>query len=460
MLPNDSILQNRYKIAQLLKTGSMGAVYLAVDARLNSRVAIKEMRLADNASEKDLQQAGAAFAAEAALLANLNHTAIPRAVDYFTENTRQYFVMELVTGQDLAELLRRQRGRLLDAEMVLDWADQILAALEYLHAQKTPIIHRDIKPSNIKINANNQIKLLDFGISKGLALETPSLPQAEASLRMATLEYAPPEQALKACAEWRTLLGNFNPVKTAEFLASKTDARTDLFSFAATVYRLLTAQLPADSFSRACAVWNNNPDPLVPIRALRSEVSPEISAVLMQAMSLAPSDRPASATEMREDLRNLRAPNLTTQHYHNAELEAQIKNLERRLKDETAYRHAAEANWFNLENRLQQQEKEIERNRKFVESASARVVGAESSRLVAEAEVARFKTIVVKLLTELKTSLSPFAANQKQLALSAARSPELFLLQTLFEVRDEHGRLLVSDEQARKVAENDVRVIG
>src|SRR5918911_3535570 len=161
MLPPGTFLQGRYRIVRPLGQGGMGAVYEALDERLHRAVALKETLV----EGEELRRA---FAREARLLANLNHPALPKVIDHFSEGAGQYLVMEFIAGADLAQLLS-ERGRPYPFETVLAWADELLDALEYLHGHEPPVIHRDIKPANLKLTPKGRVVLLDFGLAKGAA---------------------------------------------------------------------------------------------------------------------------------------------------------------------------------------------------------------------------------------------------------------------------------------------------
>ena len=159
MLAPGNVLQSRYRIIQQLAKGGMGAVYEALDQRLDATVALKETFFSEEGLRKQFER-------EARLLARLHHPALPKVSDHFTESDGQFLVMQFIPGDDLEEMLKRNGGAFAQNE-VLMWADQLLDALDYLHAQEPPIIHRDIKPSNLKLTARGQIVLLDFGLAKG-----------------------------------------------------------------------------------------------------------------------------------------------------------------------------------------------------------------------------------------------------------------------------------------------------
>ncbi|MDX6709360.1 MAG: eukaryotic-like serine/threonine-protein kinase, partial [Blastocatellia bacterium] len=219
MLAPDTILQTRYRVVRSIGQGGMGAVYMATDLRLRSTVALKETLFHDEKLRR-------AFEHEAELLANLHHPALPSVSDHFIEGEGQFLVMQFIQGEDLFELLKEKNGPF-PVDEVLNWADQLLDALDYLHTQDPQVIHRDIKPQNLKLTARGQIILLDFGLAKGTPLQV-SRVTTSGSIFGYTPNYAPLEQ----------------------IHGTGTDARSDLYSLAATLYALLTGGPPPDALSR------------------------------------------------------------------------------------------------------------------------------------------------------------------------------------------------------------------
>ena len=266
MLAPGTVLQDRYRVVRQLGKGGMGTVYEAIDERLKNKVALKET----SCSEDFLRQA---FECEAVIMARLRHSALPVVIDHFSEPLGQFLVMQFIPGKDLHELLI-ERGSVFPLEEVLGWADKLLEVLDYLHNQPSPIIHRDIKPANLKLTENGEILLLDFGLVKSVNTNVQSI-------HIFTEAYAPIEQ----------------------IKGEKTDARCDLFSLAATVYHLLTGQLPESAKVRDTLTRHNLPDLLRPAHEVHSRVTPEVGAVLLQALALSREQRPASARELRQLLR-------------------------------------------------------------------------------------------------------------------------------------------------------------
>src|SRR5204863_4456368 len=137
MLTPDTVLQGRYRIIRQLGQGGMGAVYEAIDERLDTTVALKERFFAEGKRRKQFER-------EARLLARMHHPALPRVSDHFNEGDGQFLVMQYIAGEDLSELLAARNAPFSESEVVR-WADQLCDALDYLHTQDPQIIHRDIK---------------------------------------------------------------------------------------------------------------------------------------------------------------------------------------------------------------------------------------------------------------------------------------------------------------------------
>lgn len=272
MTVQGKILQQRYRIESKIGQGGMGAVYVATDRRFGSAVAIKETLCPDENYHKAIER-------EARLLNSLKHPALPRVTDHFTEENVQYLVMEYVPGEDLGAMLERSGGPF-SLKYVLNWADQLLDALSYLHSQEVPVIHRDIKPQNLKLTPQGQVVLLDFGLAKGNPTDASHNTTAK-SLFGYSRNYAALEQ----------------------IQGTGTDPRSDIYSLAATLHHLSTGQPPVDALTRAMRVVGRRPDPLVPAHLIRGDIPSGFSAVLNTAMELDGEARPRSAAEFRGMLR-------------------------------------------------------------------------------------------------------------------------------------------------------------
>lgn len=272
LAPN-TLLQNRYLIVQLIGKGGMGEVYLAVDQRLGSAIAIKRTYFTED------DALGGAFEREARTLARLRHPVLPKVSDHFTENENQYLVMEHISGDDLSKRLESNK-KPFPVNWVLFWADQLLDSLNYLHSHEPPIIHRDIKPQNLKLTADNQIVLLDFGLAKDTVGQTKITTTG--SIVGFTPHYAPMEQ----------------------IRGTGTNPKSDLYALSATLYQLLTNTVPFDALTRADSLLNGVADPVQPISDLNKEVARPISDIILKGMSVSQEQRYGNAREMQKILRD------------------------------------------------------------------------------------------------------------------------------------------------------------
>jgi len=267
-LADGTLLRERYRVVSLIGQGGMGAVYLTEDVRLpGRRCAVKEIRLPPAMSDEAIEQARAQFHREATVLAQLDHPNLPRVSDFFSVEGRDYLVMDYVAGPDLLQVVReaRRKGRFLPEVEVLRWADQLCAALSYMHRQDPPVLHRDVKPANVKLTPEGDVKLVDFGLVKPM---DPQEVSTFTGLRgVGSVPYTPLEQYGE--------------------IADHTDVRSDLYSLGATFYHLLTNEEPPSAqeiFLRE--------DALLPPRQVRPDLSPAVEGAILAAMAPHPGNRP------------------------------------------------------------------------------------------------------------------------------------------------------------------------
>jgi serine/threonine protein kinase len=266
----DLVLHNRYKITGQLGRGGMGAVYQALDQDRNRTVAIKQMLPAD----PNLRMA---FQREAAILSQITHPGLPHAVDYFENENGLFIAMEFIEGENLGQLLAGRPTPFAPHQVKL-WAQDLLQTLNFLHTQNPHVIHRDIKPANLKLTPQGKIILLDFGLAKTVQ------EYEDLITNICILAYTP----------------NYAPLEQIQ--GESTNTYSDIYALGATLYHLLTGVPPTDALKRANHILCKKRDPLPTINQLVQGVPRSLSSLVMKALSLSPSDRPASASQMLQQL--------------------------------------------------------------------------------------------------------------------------------------------------------------
>jgi Tol biopolymer transport system component/predicted Ser/Thr protein kinase len=267
-----------YRILDKLGGGGMGVVYEAEDLALERHVALKLLP-ADLARSPE---AVARFKREARAASSLNHPHICMIHEIGEDKGQTFIAMELMEGQTLKQ---RIGGKPMPIEQVLELGVQIADALDAAHAKG--ILHRDIKPANIFVTARDQAKLLDFGLAKQIGGQESG-------------------QTIEELSRVGTLLGTVAYMSPEQARGQELDARTDLFSFGAVLYEMVTGVQPFAGdmtgelleaiFSRA---------PVEPVR-LNQRVPAELERIIAKAMEKDRELRYQSAAEMRADLQRLR----------------------------------------------------------------------------------------------------------------------------------------------------------
>ncbi|MBN9414556.1 MAG: protein kinase [Candidatus Eremiobacteraeota bacterium] len=252
-------LQGRYKIERFLGQGGMSTVFLGEHLRLGRKLAIKALA----PGVTNVRQ----LESEARIMASLSHPGLALVLDFFEESGRTYMVMEFVNGRDLDEVAKLAPNPL-SQRRVLEFADQLLDVLEYLHSQEPPVIVRDLKPGNVMMDEGGRLRLIDFGLAKRLQ----PVPGGK-ELGMGSMGYAPIEQYGRGVA----------------------DQRSDLYALGAVMLFLLGDQVPPDAGSRL-KEGKALPDP----RPANASVSDSLWAALQKMLELEPDKRPSRVAEVRQ----------------------------------------------------------------------------------------------------------------------------------------------------------------
>jgi len=266
-------LQNgRYAVLKNLGEGGRGIVYKARDTVLNRVVAIKMLK------EVVLtEEAYSRFMREAQVVAKLNHPNIVSIHDIGKEDEKQFFVLEFVDGMSLRELMGTYPEGKCDIQTVLRVGIDVCSALQYAHSQG--ILHRDIKPENILVTQEGTAKLMDFGLAKMLG--QPSITQE--GIIVGTVAYVAPEIALGKGA----------------------DAKSDLYSFGAVLYEMVTGKPPFPGEDPVKIIFSHIHDyPVSPSR-LNPKVPQALAECIMKLLEKEPGKRYEIATVLLEVLREI-----------------------------------------------------------------------------------------------------------------------------------------------------------
>jgi serine/threonine protein kinase len=262
-------IAGRYELGDRLGLGGMSTVQAAFDTRLERYVAVKLLaeHLADDA------QFVTRFRREAMAAARLVHPNIVQVYDFGLDEPsgRHYIVMERIVGPSGAQVLR-DRGHL-PVDEAVDWIAQSCRGLEYAH--RNGLVHRDVKPGNLLLSeADGTIKLADFGIAK-TASDESSITQVGSVL--GTAAYLAPEQAA----------------------GEEAGPAADLYGLGVVAYQLLSGRLPYEAASLTELALKQQREVPPPLHHVDPSIPPALAVAVERALALTPSDRYASADDMR-----------------------------------------------------------------------------------------------------------------------------------------------------------------
>jgi eukaryotic-like serine/threonine-protein kinase len=279
LLPGTALKQNIYQIKSTLGQGGFGITYSAVNCRNNQTVAIKELLPEKCARQGNTiawpsqitpqkkREQIAEVQREALFLGKCNHPNIVKIYDSFEENETAYIVMQMVVGTSLTEL-RKQQGKLSE-KMVQHYFIQVGEALREIHSRN--LLHRDINPNNIMVDSNDQVTLIDFGnVREFIAGQSLDMT------RTITPGYAPLEQYSQR---------------------GKRGPATDFYAVCATMYELLTGQLPPEATERLQVDTLKSPRLLEPSLSLLTE------KIILNGLKIRAEDRFQNADELIQALK-------------------------------------------------------------------------------------------------------------------------------------------------------------
>jgi len=268
-------LSARYRIDALLGQGGMSAVYKATDPNLKRVVAVKLIHSHLSVDPSFVQR----FESEASAVANLRHSNIVQVFDFNNDNGTYYMVLELIPGEALQDRLKRlvETGRKLSLKEALKFTLDISNAMGYAHQRG--MVHRDIKPANIMLDTQGQAILMDFGIVKIMGGESHTSTGAV----VGTALYISPESIRGEVA----------------------DHRSDIYSLGVTIYEMLSGRPPFVADSAMTLMMMHLNDPVPDVRGFRSDIHPDIVAILEKCLAKNREDRYQSAAELSADLRRV-----------------------------------------------------------------------------------------------------------------------------------------------------------
>ena len=283
-----SLTLGNYVLMEKIGAGGMGQVFKARHRRMDRLVAVK---LLPASMTKDAS-AIARFEREVKAAAKLRHPNIIAADDADQANGVHFLVMELVDGQDLSALVKKNGP--FSVDKAVNYILQAAKGLEFAHAEG--VVHRDIKPANLLLDKKGTVKILDMGLAR-LSLDGDDAPQADLTSTgtiMGTVDYMAPEQALDT--------------KSA-------DARADIYALGCSLYYLLIGKATYDGDTLMKKLLAHREQPIPSLRATRPEVSDQLETVFKKMVAKKLEDRYQTMTALIADLERCSSVQPATQTF-------------------------------------------------------------------------------------------------------------------------------------------------
>ena len=282
---------SHYQVTDKLGAGGMGEVYLAEDAQLRRRVALKILP-GDLASNQDRMRR---FIQEAQAAAALNHPNIAHIYEIGEADGVNFIAMEFIDGLTLRELIH---GRQTELSKLLRYLQHAAEGLAKAHA--AGIVHRDLKPDNIMITREGHAKILDFGLAK-LIEQRPASTSAEGSSEVATAVM--PQQSTPGTV--MGTVGYMSP-EQAQGKTNEIDQRSDIFSFGCILFEAVTGQKPFEGESVIKSLHMVVYEPAPPLADLNPSAPAELQRIVRRCLAKDPEERYQSIKEVAIELKELR----------------------------------------------------------------------------------------------------------------------------------------------------------
>jgi serine/threonine protein kinase/class 3 adenylate cyclase len=272
----------QYRLLEKLGAGGMGEVYKARDTRLNRFVAMKVLP-AGMAADPERRRR---FVHEAQAASALNHPNIITIYDIVNDGDTQYMVVEYVDGRTLLELTPKDG---LPVPQAIQYASQMVEALGAAHA--AGIVHRDLKPANVMVTGAGLVKLLDFGLAKVVVGEAAEVGEAGDYNLTVTAIDAP-------LTIEGSVMGTVNYMSPEQAEGKKVDARSDIFSFGAVLYEMLTGRRAFRGASAVSTLTAVLRDDIQPIVELKPDVPLDLERIVQTCLRKDPAQRYQSMREI------------------------------------------------------------------------------------------------------------------------------------------------------------------